>query len=56
MTFYIPLKRKFDASQFLTKDLGLKIYKTEGMASYSDIILSIFRKLSPLKHQFETSV
>ena len=53
MTFYIPLKRKFDASQYLTKDLGLKIYGTESMTSCSDIIVSIFRKLSPLKHQFE---
>ena len=53
MTLYIPLKRKFDASEFLTKDLGLKIYETEGMTSYRDIIVSIFRKLFPLKHQFE---
>ena len=47
------LKRKSDADQLLTKDVGLKIYGTEGMTSYSDIIVSIFRKLSPLKHQFE---
>ena len=53
MTLYIPLKRKFDASEFLTKDLGLKIYETEGMTSYRDIIVSIFRKLFSLKHQFE---
>ena len=51
MTFYIPLKRKFDADQFLTKDLWLKIYKNEDITSYSDIIVSIFRILSPLKHQ-----
>ena len=53
MTFYIPLKRTFDASQFLTKDLGLKIYGTESMTPYSDIIVGIFRKLSPLKHHLE---
>ena len=53
MTFYIPLKRKFDANQFLAKGLGLKIYGTEGMTSYSDIIVDIFRKLPPLKHQCE---
>ena len=39
--------------QYLTKDLGLKIYGTESMTSCSDMIVSIFRKLSPLKHQFE---
>ena len=53
MGFYILLKLKFDASHFLPKDLGLKICRSEGMKSYSDIIVSIFRKLSPLKHQFE---
>ena len=47
------MKRKFGASQSLTKDLGLKIYRIEGMMSYSEIIVSIFRKLSPLKQQFE---
>ena len=29
------------------------MYGIEGMMSYSDITVSIFRKLSPLKHQFE---
>ena len=53
MTFHIPLKGKFDADQFLTKDLGLKIYRTEGMTSYSNIIVNISRKLSPLIHRFE---
>ena len=53
VTFYIPLESKLDASQFLTKDLGLEIYGTEGMTSKSGIIVSIFRKLFPLKHQFE---
>ena len=33
MTFYIPLKRKLDDSQVLTKDLELKICGTEGMMS-----------------------
>ena len=47
MTFYIRLKRKFDASQFLAKNLRLKMYGTEGMTPYSDIIVGIFRKLSP---------
>ena len=51
MGFYILLKLKFDASHFLPKDLGLKICRSEGMKSYSDIIVSIFRKLSPLKKQ-----
>ena len=40
-TLYIPLERKFDADQFLRKDLGLKIYRTEVMTSYSDAIVSI---------------
>ena len=53
MNFDMLLKMKFDADQFLSKNLGLKIYRTEGMASYSDIIVIIFRKLSPLKGQFE---
>ena len=53
MTFYIPLKRKLDDSQVLTKDLELKIYGTEGMMSYSDIIVNVFRKLSPSKHPFD---
>ena len=53
MTFYILLERKFDAGQFLIKDLQLKIYGTEGMTSYSDNIVSIFRKLFTLKHQFD---
>ena len=53
MTFYIPLKRKVDADQFLTKDLALKVYGTEGITPYSDIIVNIFRKLFPLKHQFQ---
>ena len=51
MTFHIPLKRKLDVDLFLTKDLVLKICRTEGM---SDIIVTVFRKLSPLKHHKET--
>ena len=43
MTFYIQLEKKFDADQFLTKDLGLKMYRTEVLASYSDAIVSICR-------------
>ena len=51
MTFYTPLKRKFDFDHFL---LGVKnIYETEAMKSYRDIIANIFRKLFPLIHQFE---
>ena len=34
------------------KRLGLKICRTEGMTSYSDIVI-IFRKLFHLKPQFE---
>ena len=37
MTFYIPLERKFNADQLLIKDLGLKMYRTEVMTSYSDV-------------------
>lgn len=43
---------KFDAEQF-TKNLQLEIYRTEDMTSCSEIIVSIFRKLSPLKNQFK---
>ena len=51
MTFYTPLKRKFDFDHFL---LGVKnIYETEAMKSYRDIIANRFRKLFPLMHQFE---
>ena len=53
MTFYIPLERKVNADQLSIKDLGLKMYGIEGMMSYSDITVRIFRKLTPLKHQFE---
>ena len=53
MTFNIPLNRKFDVGQFLTKDLVLEICRTEGVTSYGDIIVSIFRKLFPLRHQSE---
>ena len=35
------------------KKVELKIYETEGMTSCRDIIVSIFKKLSPLEHQFE---
>ena len=48
MTFYILLERKFDADQFLRKDLGLKMYVTEVVMSYNDIIVSICRNLSLL--------
>ena len=48
MTFYILLERKFDADQFLRKDLGLKMYGTEVVMSYNDIIVSICRNLSLL--------
>ena len=44
---------KFDADQFFTKNLQLEIYRTEDMTSCSEIIVSIFTKLSPLKNQFE---
>ena len=47
-TFYIPLERKFDDDQFLTKDFGLKMYGTEVMVSYSDVIVRICRNLSPM--------
>ena len=47
------MKRKFDANLLLTKDFELKLCRTEGTTSYSDIIVSIFRKLSLLKLQFE---
>ena len=43
---------KFDAEQF-TINLQLEIYRTEDMTSCSEIIVSIFRKLSPLKNQFK---
>ena len=48
MTFYIPLERKFDADQFLTKNLGLKMYGTEVMTLYNNVIVSITTNLSPL--------
>ena len=48
MTFYIQLERKFEADQFLTKELGLKMYRTKVMTSYSDFIVSTCRNLSPL--------
>ena len=48
MTFYIPLERKRDADQFLTKDLGLKMYRAKVMMSDNDIVVSICRNLSPL--------
>ena len=53
MTFYTLLKGKFNAGSFLTKDFKLKIWGTEGMTSYRDIIVSVFRKLFHLKYQFE---
>ena len=39
MASYIPLKRKFDANQFLNKHLKLRTNKTEGMTSYHDTSL-----------------
>ena len=48
MTFYIPLERKFNADQFLTKDLEIKMYRTDIMISYSDVIVSTCRNLSLL--------
>ena len=48
MTFYILLERKFDAHQFLRKDLGLKMYGTEVVMSYNDVKVSISRNLSLL--------
>ena len=48
MTFFIPLERKFDADQFLTKNLGLKMYGTEVMTLYNNVIVSITTNLSPL--------
>ena len=53
MTFYTLFKGKFNTGSFLTKDLKLKICGTEGMTSYRDIIVSVFRKLFHLKYQFE---
>ena len=41
MTFGIPLERKFNADQLLIKDLGLKMYGTEVMSSYSDATVNI---------------
>ena len=48
MTFYIPLERKFNADQFLTKDLEFKMYRTDTVISYSDVIVSTCRNLSLL--------
>ena len=48
MTFYIPLERKFNADQFLTKDLEFKMYRTDIVISYSDVIVSTCRNLSLL--------
>ena len=48
MTFYIPLERKFNADQFLTKDLEIKMYRTDITISYSDVIVSTCRNLSLL--------
>ena len=41
MTFYLPLKRKFNADQLLLKKLRLKMYGTEAMTSYSDVIVKV---------------
>ena len=50
MTFYVPLARKFNADQFLIKDLELKMCGTEVMSSYSDVTVKVLEKLSPSKH------
>ena len=44
---------KFDADQFLKKNLELEINRNEDMTSCNEIIVSIFGKLSPLRNQFE---
>ena len=41
MTFYIPLKRKLNVDQLLLKELGLKMYGTEAMTSYSDVTVKV---------------
>ena len=50
MTFYIPLERKFNADQLLIKDLVLKVYGTEAISSYIDVLVNVLEKLSPSKH------